>query len=126
MSAGGARDVRRMLADLLRLDHVRGGLVVALDGLVIVAELPSNLAVEPLSALAATLGRELEIGTERLDRGRFEIAVFASELGAVFVAATAIGFILLLGGPGCSPPSIRDAMRATAERIREGWLSAPA
>lgn len=98
---------------------------MALDGLVIVAELPSNLAIEPLSALAATLGRELEIGAERLGRGRFEIAVFASELGAVFVAATTIGFILLLGGPGCSPPAIRDAMRATAERIREGWVSTP-
>lgn len=126
MSAGGARDVRRMLADLLRLDHVRGGLVVALDGLVIVAELPSNLAVEPLSALAATLGRELEVGAGRLGRGRFEVAVFASELGAVVLASTPIGFIVLLAGPGCSPATIRDAVRATAERIQDAWSSTPA
>ncbi len=116
-----SRDVRRLLADLLRLEHVRGGLVVALDGLVIFAELPSNLAVEPLSALAATLGRELEIGADRFGSGRFEVGVFASELGAVFLGATPIGFILLLGGPGCSAPAIADAMRATARRIQHAW-----
>lgn len=124
--SGTARDVRHLLADLLRLEHVRGGLVVALDGLVIVAELPSNLAVEPLSALAATLGRELEIAAERSGSSRFEVGVFASELGTVFLAATPIGFILLLGGPRCSQSAITDAIRATARRIQQAWTAAPA
>src|SRR6267143_1539598 len=54
------RDLRGVLAELLKLEHIIGGLVVAPDGLVIAANLPREVQAEPLSALAAALVRERE------------------------------------------------------------------
>ena len=45
-----ARAFRRILAEMLKIDRVRGGLVVAADGLVIAASVPRGVAVEPLAA----------------------------------------------------------------------------
>ena len=63
-----AQAFRETLFELIRLDGVRGGLIVTPDGLVITSELPPRFPVEALAALAATLGRELELGASRLER----------------------------------------------------------
>jgi len=60
--------------DVRPSEHMRqggtgSGVIVAPDGLVIASELPSHVPVEALSALAATLGRELEVRGPRLRRG---------------------------------------------------------
>ena len=44
-----AREFRRILAEMLKIDRVRGGVVVAADGLVITSSLPRGIAVEPLA-----------------------------------------------------------------------------
>ena len=76
-----ARELRRILAEMLKIDRVRGGLVVAADGLVIAASLPSGIAAEPLAALTATLGRELEVGADRMKRTTFRTALFSADDG---------------------------------------------
>jgi len=38
-ASGARRDLRGLLGELLKLDHITGGLIVAPDGLVIAAEL---------------------------------------------------------------------------------------
>ena len=73
--ASRAQAFRETLSDLTRLDGVRGGLIVTPDGLVITSELPPRFPVEALAALAATLGRELELGASRLERGAFRTAL---------------------------------------------------
>ena len=57
------RDVRGVLDRLAETSGVHAALLVAPDGLVIASALRETLAVEPISALAATLGRELELGS---------------------------------------------------------------
>src|SRR5262249_12163751 len=94
--AGGARDLRGLFRGLIGVEHVVGGLIVAPDGLVIAAELPNHIPVEALSALAATLGRELEVRGPRLRRGSFLMAHFAAGDGTVFLGGTPVGFLLLL------------------------------
>ena len=71
----------------MKLEHITGGLVVAPDGLVIAADLPREVEAEPLSALAATLGRELELRGPRLRRGTFPMAQFASVSGTAHFSA---------------------------------------
>ena len=87
------RDLRALLAQLMKLEHITGGLVVAPDGLVIAADLPREVEAEPLSALAATLGRELELRGPQLRRGTFPMAQFASVSGTAFLGCTPVGFI---------------------------------
>jgi predicted regulator of Ras-like GTPase activity (Roadblock/LC7/MglB family) len=114
-------DLRDMLAELLKLQHIIGGLVVAPDGLVIAADLPREIQAEPLSALAATVGRELERRGPRLRRGAFPTAQFASVSGAAFIGSTPVGFIVLLGGPRADWDTIRAALRAAVGAVYRAW-----
>ncbi len=115
------RDFRALLGQLVKLDHVRGGLIVAPDGLVIAAELPSNIPVEALSALAATLGRELEVRGPRLRRGTFLMAHFAAGDGTIFLGGTPVGFIVLIGDADANRDVVRFALRTAMEAVREAW-----
>src|SRR5207247_625766 len=85
LQRAGPREFRRIRAEMLKIDRVRGGVVVAADGLVITSSLPRGIAVEPLAALTATLGRELEVGADRLKRTPFHTALFSSDDGTVFL-----------------------------------------
>jgi predicted regulator of Ras-like GTPase activity (Roadblock/LC7/MglB family) len=115
------RDLRRLLAELLKLEHIIGGLVVAPDGLVIAADLPQEIEAEPLSALAATLGRELELRGPRLRRGTFPMAQFASVSGAIFLGSTPVGFIVLLGEPRADWDTTRAALRRAVGTVYRAW-----
>lgn len=115
------RDLRGLLAGLLKLEHITGGLVVAPDGLVIAADLPREIQPEPLSALAATLGRELELRGPQLRRGTFPMAQFASVSGAAFLGSTPVGFIMLLGEPRADWDVIRAALRAAVGTVYRAW-----
>ncbi len=115
------RDFRQLLRDLMTLEHVRGGLIVAPDGLVIAADLPREVAVEPLSALAATLGRELELRGPRMRRGTFLMAHFAAGEGTVFLGGTPVGFIVLLGGAEVNRDTVRHALRSAMDSVRQAW-----
>jgi predicted regulator of Ras-like GTPase activity (Roadblock/LC7/MglB family) len=115
------RDLRGLLAELLKLEHIIGGLVVAPDGLVIAADLPQQIEAEPLSALAATLGRELERRGPRLRRGTFPMAQFASVSGTVFLGSTPVGFIVLLGEPRADWETIRTALRRAVGTVYRAW-----
>jgi predicted regulator of Ras-like GTPase activity (Roadblock/LC7/MglB family) len=115
------RDLRRLLAELLKLEHIIGGLVVAPDGLVIAADLPQEIEAEPLSALAATLGRELELRGPRLRRGTFPMAEFASVSGAIFLGSTPVGFIVLLGEPRADWDTTRAALRRAVGTVYRAW-----
>lgn len=113
----------RVLTRLTALPAVRGGLLVAPDGLVIASSLPAGLAVEPISALAATLGRELELRASRLRRGTFVMAHFAATDGIVFVADTSVGFVVMLTGHEVNREAVRQALRTAAEELRQAWRS---
>ena len=115
------RDLRRLLAELLKLEHVTGGLVVAPDGLTIAADLPREIQAEPLSALAATLGRELELRGPQLRRGTFPMAQFASVSGTAFLGSTPVGFIVLLGEPRADWDTIRAALRSAVGAVYRAW-----
>jgi predicted regulator of Ras-like GTPase activity (Roadblock/LC7/MglB family) len=118
------RQVRDIVQGLARLPAVRGALLVAPDGFVIVAEVPRGLAVEPLAALAATLGRDLEVGATRLGRGAFQTALFSADDGTIFLAASRIGFVVTVADPRANFPTIRAALEEAVMLIDSGWAPA--
>ena len=118
-SRGG--QVRDIVQGLARLHGVRGALVVAPDGFVIVAEVAAGIAVEPLAALAATLGRDLEVGASRLGHGAFQTALFSADDGTLFLAGSPIGFVLVLAEPQANLQTVRGALADSVALIEAAW-----
>jgi hypothetical protein len=90
-------------------------------GLLIAAQLPGEIAPEPLSALAAILGRELELRGPRLRRGTFPMAQFASGTGIAFLGSTPVGYIVLLGDASADRDTIRSALRSAVGTVHRAW-----
>ena len=116
-----AREFRRILAEMLKIDRVRGGLVVAADGLVIAASLPRGVAMEPLAALAATLGRELEVGGDRLKRTAFQAALFSADNGTVFLGSSPVGFVVVLGDREVNVGLVQWQLRKALATLEGAW-----
>lgn len=121
------RQVRDVVQALARAAVMRGALLVAPDGFVIAADVPPGVAIEPLAALAATLGRDLEVGASRLGRGAFQTAMFSADDGTLFLAASRIGFVVALAGSQGNVQAIRGALEEAVTAIDSSWApSAPA
>jgi predicted regulator of Ras-like GTPase activity (Roadblock/LC7/MglB family) len=120
------RQVRDIVNGLARLHWMRGALVVAADGFVIAADLPRGVAVEPLGALAATLGRELELGASRLGQGAFQTGLFSADDGTLFLATSPIGFVVVLAEPQANLQSVRGALAEAVALIEAAWAPGPA
>ncbi|MEX2148505.1 MAG: roadblock/LC7 domain-containing protein [Candidatus Rokuibacteriota bacterium] len=118
------RHVCDVVERLVDLHLVRGAMIVAPDGFVIAAQLPPALAVEPLAALAATLGRELEINAARLGGTPFQTALFSADDGTLCLGTTRIGFVVVLAEPHANLHTIRAAVRDAVARIEAVWQEA--
>jgi predicted regulator of Ras-like GTPase activity (Roadblock/LC7/MglB family) len=114
---------RQVLLDLIALPGTRGALIVAPDGLVIASELPAGTAVEPLGAMAATLGREMELDAGR-SGGEFSRAIFAASDGSVLLGASPVGFVVVLEEANGDIAQARTALRRGLEAIQVAWRAA--
>ncbi len=118
------RQVHDVVQALARAAAVRGALLVAADGFVIAAEMPAGIAIEPLAALAATLGRDLEVGATKLGHGAFQTALFSADDGTLFLAASRIGFVVALADPQGNVQAIRAALEEAVMAIDSSWVPA--
>jgi predicted regulator of Ras-like GTPase activity (Roadblock/LC7/MglB family) len=115
------RHVRDVVQQLLKLRAVRGALLVGSDGFVVVAEVPDTIAVEPLGAMAARLGRELEASAARMGRTSFSTAVFSGPDGPMFLAAAPIGYVVVLAEQRANLEAIRSATEEAVALIQAAW-----
>jgi predicted regulator of Ras-like GTPase activity (Roadblock/LC7/MglB family) len=122
--ASRGRQVRDIVQTVARMHGVKGAAIVAPDGFVIAAEVPEGVAVESLAALAATLGRDLEVGATRLGRGAFQTALFSADDGTLFLATSPIGFVVALAEPQASLQSVRAALAEAVGLIEAAWTEA--
>src|SRR5215472_3549206 len=104
--AARAREFRRILAEMLRIDRVRGGLVVAADGLVIAASLPRG------------------VGADRLKRTPFQTALFSSDNGTIFLGSSPVGFVVVLGDKEVNVGLVQWALRKALASLEGAWGSA--
>lgn len=117
-----ARQFREILGELSHVGGVRGGMIVTPDGFVVTADLPATIAsAEGLAALAATLGRELELGSDQLAGGPFKTAFFSADDGSVFLGGSPIGYVVLLGDAGAVPEAVAPALEGALTRLEGAW-----
>ena len=79
--------------------------------------------MEPLAALAATLGRELEVGAARLNRGAFLTALFSADNGTLFLGGSPVGFLVVLADREVNVGMIRVALLKTMDAIQGAWAT---
>ena len=84
----------------------------------ITSALPSESPAEALAALGAALGRELELGADRLGRGEFKSAVFSADDGTVFVSGHSVGFLVLIGDRDVDVASVRSTLGRALDHLR--------
>lgn len=118
------RYVRDVVQQFLKLRSVRGALLVAPDGFVIAAEVPDSMPVEPLAAMAARLGHELEASATRMGRASFSTAMFSAADGTMFVAAAPIGYVVVLADQQANLEAIRSAVEEAVGLIQAAWAEA--
>jgi predicted regulator of Ras-like GTPase activity (Roadblock/LC7/MglB family) len=126
VSTGPTADGRNVRAVLGRLGAgagVRGAVLVAPDGMVIASALPDTIAVDAFSALAATLGRELELREALPGHHPFTIAHFVTATGSMVVAATAIGFVLVLAEAAADRARLAGEVRGAVATIERAWAT---
>ena len=116
-----ARQFTQILGELRTLAGIGGGLIVTPDGLVVTADLPDDVSAEALAALAATLGRELEVGADHLARGQFHAAFFSAADGTVFVGGSPIGYVILIGDATVDTTMVAAALRGALARLDGAW-----
>jgi predicted regulator of Ras-like GTPase activity (Roadblock/LC7/MglB family) len=116
-----AGEVRRILGEISTRQGVRGAVLVAPDGFVIESHLPGELAVEPLAALAAALGRELELGADRLSRGLVGTAFFSADDGSLFLGGGPVGFLAVVTDRGVDVQETRDTVKRTLDALQQVW-----
>jgi predicted regulator of Ras-like GTPase activity (Roadblock/LC7/MglB family) len=116
-----ARQFKDTLAELRRLRGILGGAIVTRDGLVITADLPGSVPAEPLAALAGVLGRQIETSMDELGHGRFRAAMFSADDGTVFVGASLVGFVVLVGDATANPEPVLHALRSALARLTGAW-----
>lgn len=117
------RYVRDVVQQLLKLRSIRGALLVASDGFVIVAEVPDTVAVEPLAAMAARLGRELEASAARMGRASFSTAMFSGPDGPMFLAAVPLGYVVVLAEQRANLEAIRNVTDEAVALIQAVWAT---
>lgn len=117
-SPSRARVFTETLVSLAHFKGVRGGLIVAPDGLVITSTLPGRSTIEALAAVGASLGRELERGADRFGRGELRTAVFTGADGILLLGASLVGFLILLGDRTVDVTAVRAALRRALPRLR--------
>jgi predicted regulator of Ras-like GTPase activity (Roadblock/LC7/MglB family) len=118
------RLVRDIVAGIRTLNGVRGALLVAPDGFVIAAEVPPTVAVEPLAALAATLGRDLATGTHRLGRGALQTALFSADDATLVLATSRLGFLVAMAERAANLPALRSALDEAVTLLESSWGTA--
>jgi predicted regulator of Ras-like GTPase activity (Roadblock/LC7/MglB family) len=118
------RQVHDVVAGLARRRAVRGALLVAPDGFLIASEVAATVAAEPLAALAATLGRDLEVGASRLGRGAFQTATFSADDGTLLLATSRIGFLVALAEREGNLQALRGALEEAVALIDSAWTPA--
>jgi predicted regulator of Ras-like GTPase activity (Roadblock/LC7/MglB family) len=115
------RDLRGVLSRLAETNGVLAALLVAPDGLVIASALRQDLPIEAISALAATLGRELERRATPCADDPLGVSQFASEQGTFFLGATAIGFVVVLADARAQGTALADDVHESVEAIELAW-----
>ncbi|AEF96538.1 roadblock/LC7 domain-containing protein [Methanotorris igneus] len=113
--------IDRILADLNRTEGIKGSMVVGKDGLVIAAQLPSNIDSELVGAMASAAFGAAERTAAEIGQGKLEQAMIESEFGKTLMTDAGEGILVVLTDAKVNLGLIRISMKRAAEKIKNAF-----
>jgi predicted regulator of Ras-like GTPase activity (Roadblock/LC7/MglB family) len=108
----------KILEDLNKTAGINGSMIVGQDGIVIAADLNSQLQDEAVGALAASILDTVKKSMERLSNEDLkQITVEASE-GKLFLSDVGIGILAVTTDPQVNVGMVRLEIKDAAEKIK--------
>ena len=108
----------KILEELNKTAGINGSMIVGQDGIVIAADLNSQLQDEAVGALAASILDTVKKSMERLsNEGLKQITVEASK-GKLFLSDVGIGILAVTTDPLVNVGMVRLEIKSAAEKIK--------
>lgn len=116
----GAEMSRRIFDELVKIEHVIGGLLVSKDGLVVQSLMIDEEDADVLGAMAANTFDNIARTTERLGIGRLDDSIIGAKEGLLFVREAGDMVLVVITEKGVNIGEVRIGMaRAARNADRE-------
>ena len=111
---------RRIFDELVKIEHVIGGLLVSKDGLVVQSLMIDEEDADVLGAMAANTFDNIARTTERLGIGRLDDSIIGAKEGLLFVREAGDMVLVVITEKGVNIGEVRIGMaRAARNADRE-------
>lgn len=107
-----------ILAELNKTTGIIGSMIVGSDGIVIAADLGTNLQEEALGALAASIMGTAQKSMERLKKNPLRQVTVEAEGAKIFLSDVGIGFLVVITEPSVNIGLVRLEIRNAASQIK--------
>lgn len=108
----------KILEELNKTSGIIGSMIVGADGIVIAADLDTNLQEETLGALAASIMGTAQKSMERLKKNPLKQVTAEAEGGKIFLSDVGIGYLVVATEPSVNIGLIRLEIRNAASQIK--------
>ncbi len=107
----------KILEDLNKTAGINGSMIVGQDGIVIAADLNSQLQDEAVGALAASILDTVKKSMERLSNEDLKQITVEASKGKLFLSDVGIGILAVTTDPQVNVGMVRLEIRNAAEKI---------
>jgi len=110
--------IDRILADLNKVEGIKGSMVVGKDGLVIAAQMPSGIDVELIGAMASAAYGSAERTAAEINQGALQQMMIEGEYGKTLMTDAGEGILVVLTDANVNLGLIRLAMKRSTEKVK--------
>ncbi|KPK99654.1 MAG: hypothetical protein AMJ91_06975 [candidate division Zixibacteria bacterium SM23_73_3] len=114
----------KVLEELNKTTGINGSMIVGQDGIVIAADLNSQLQDEAVGALAASIVSTAKKSMERLSDQNLKRVTVEANKGKLFLTDVGIGILAVTTDPQVNVGMVRLEIKNAAEKIRLAQKSA--
>ena len=111
--------IGRILKDLGRINGVNGSLVVGKDGLIIEAEVPSDIDAELVAAMSSAVFGTAERSAEEMKHEPLQQVMIEGKRGKTLMIDATEGILVLITDVDINLGLIRIEMKRSAERVQD-------
>lgn len=108
-----------VLGELNKTSGIRGSMLVGSDGIIIAADLDSELEDETIGAMAASIVSNITKAMEKLNRQNPDRITVEAEKGMIFLNDAGVGILAVITDPAVNIGMVRLEIKNAISRIKE-------